>query len=148
MTADVMDEGSIQEIRFPTNQPPEFERPSSPDINLGAYLVSHLRTVCENCGVTETPQWRRGYWSSVLNTYTMLCNKCGLKYHKSQFCPYCHFVYGKEMEKDPKIWLTCNSCGRWVHIECEFQRGGDSSIGVYKCPDCRTASATSRHLHF
>jgi hypothetical protein len=29
---------------------------SSPDIMLGAYLMSHLKTCCENCGITDTPQ--------------------------------------------------------------------------------------------
>jgi hypothetical protein len=38
------------------NEPLEMEVDrtacASPDIMLGAYLVSHLRAVCENCGAT------------------------------------------------------------------------------------------------
>lgn len=32
------------------------ERPQSPDVLLGAYLVSHLTQRCENCGEMKTPQ--------------------------------------------------------------------------------------------
>ncbi len=61
------------------------------DITLGAYLVTHLRTLCENCGATgkaslnfpnliltfnlETPQWRKGWFSEVIQRNTSLCNK-------------------------------------------------------------------------
>src|SRR5437868_114074 len=49
---------------------------TSPDILLGAYLMSHLRTACENCGTTSTPQWRKGWFSGKLTV--ML--------HKNSFC--------------------------------------------------------------
>jgi len=115
------------------------------DVLLGAYLIAHLRNICENCGINETPQWRKGWWSDTLNRYTMLCNKCGLKYHKNQFCPYCRYVYGKETDKNASVWLTCNSCGRWVHINCEITAGCGrehlyDSYGVYHCPDCKSRS--------
>lgn len=71
------------------------ERPCSPDVTLGAYFISHLNQICENCGVTETPQWRKGWYSNVLQHTVLLCNKCGLKYMKNQFCPYCMYVYYK-----------------------------------------------------
>jgi len=99
------------------------ERPSSPDILLGAYLISHLKTCCENCGATDTPQWRRGYYSEILGKYTNLCNKCGIKYNKNQFCLYCKYIYGKEQDKASNVWLTCNGCGRWSHIQCELSQG-------------------------
>jgi DNA-directed RNA polymerase subunit RPC12/RpoP len=69
----------------------------------------------------------------------LLCNKCGLKYHKSQYCPYCRYIYGKETEKSPQVWLTCSSCGRWAHVGCEIEHGGNSTaaLGGYSCPDCK-----------
>jgi hypothetical protein len=111
------------------------------DLLLGAYLISHLKPSCEHCGVTETAQWRRGYFEPVLNRQIMLCNKCGIKYHKSQFCPYCKYIYGKETDKDQSIWLTCNDCGRWVHSQCELENNSAVPTGYhYRCPDCRNRS--------
>jgi len=115
------------------------ERSSSPDIVEGATLLSHLRHFCENCGTFATPQWRKGWHSEVLNRSVLLCNACGLKYHKNQFCPYCFYVYGKEQHKTPNHWLTCQMCGRWVHGECEEALGGGSydRNQLYACPECR-----------
>ena len=41
-------------------RPEQEERGCSPDIMVGAYLISHFKSACENCGCTETPQWRKG----------------------------------------------------------------------------------------
>jgi hypothetical protein len=121
-----------------------IERPCSPDIMLGAYLVTHLQQRCENCGITDTPQWRKGWFSNILNRSVVLCNACGLKYNKNQFCPYCMYVYYKEEDKKSKnTWLICEACQRWVHAECEQQYGGKeqvqqwSQFHSYLCPGCR-----------
>lgn len=52
------------------------------DETAGAYLISHLRPYCENCGTFETSQWRKGWTSGLLTHSVLLCNACGLKYHK------------------------------------------------------------------
>jgi len=122
------------------------ERTNSPDpdILLGAYLMSHLRQHCENCGTFVTPQWRKGWFSEVLNHSVLLCNACGLKFHKGQFCTYCKFVYGKEQKLSSSIWLTCDQCGRCVHRECEglhgrgLQSDGNGEYSSYTCPDCKS----------
>lgn len=119
----------------------ELPTPSRDDVVFGAYLMSHLRSHCENCGTFDTPQWRKGWFSNVLNHSVLLCNACGLKFHKGQFCPYCHYVYGKE-NKISEGWITCDDCGRWVHEECEslHENGADlprSPNYAYSCPDCR-----------
>jgi len=121
------------------NSHSEIERANSPDIMLGAYLMSHLRQHCENCGTLQTPQWRKGWFSEVLNHSVLLCNACGLKYHKNQFCPYCKYVYGKE-QKISNVWLTCEHCARWVHVECETKYGGNQNRMPYACPDCRNGT--------
>jgi hypothetical protein len=33
------------------------EGPADEDVLLGAYLMTHIRPYCENCGTLETPQW-------------------------------------------------------------------------------------------
>jgi len=117
----------------------EIERPGSPDVLLGAYLVSHLRQHCENCGTLSTPQWRKGWHSEVLNHSVLLSNACGLKFHRNQFCPYCKYVYSKE-QKISSVWLTCEYCGRWAHNECEAEHGGFQNSQHYACPDCRNGN--------
>jgi len=152
-----------------------MERPQSPDVDLalGAYLVAHLQQRCENCLTSETPQWRKGWYSVLLQRSVVLCNACGLKFNKNQFCPYCMFVYYKEEERkyQHNNWVTCKTCQRWVHLVCENQYGdgtfhfnipkeenisfGNSptSSGLcvspsvinksYQCPTCRVSSNSS-----
>jgi len=115
----------------------EFRERSYDDELVGAILVSHLRQHCENCGTHVTPQWRKGWFSDVLNHSVLLCNACGLKFHKGQFCPYCKYVYGKE-QRIEEIWLACDTCGRWVHRSCEAEHGGHQHDENFNCIDCRS----------
>lgn len=102
--------------------------------------MSHLRQYCENCATYDTPQWRTGWYSDVLGRPVLLCNACGLKYHKNQFCPYCFYVYGnREHNKTFNTWLTCTKCDRMVHVDCEAKyAGGHSQSHNYVCPTCVT----------
>lgn len=113
------------------------------DINFGAFLISHFRQRCENCSTTDTPQWRKGWYSEVLGRSVCLCNACGLKYHKNQFCSYCHYIYGKDHEENEEMnkdeWLSCRTCSRWCHTACEDKYGSSESLrgDGYCCPPCR-----------
>ena len=42
------------------------------DEALGAYLMCHLRQYCEGCGTPDTPQWRKGWHSEVLQHSVLL----------------------------------------------------------------------------
>eukprot|EP01117_Protostelium_nocturnum_P007154 TRINITY_DN256_c0_g1_i1.p1 TRINITY_DN256_c0_g1~~TRINITY_DN256_c0_g1_i1.p1 ORF type:complete len:221 (+),score=61.60 TRINITY_DN256_c0_g1_i1:466-1128(+) len=111
-----------------------------------AFMLSHFRQYCENCKTEETPQWRKGWHNPMLGRSVLLCNACGLKYHKNQFCSFCHFIYGKEQEKligtdHYDEWLSCRSCSRWCHTKCENEHGiPDSNLKPeqYSCLGCRT----------
>ncbi len=153
---------------------------TSPDILLGAYLMTHLRNACENCGTTNTPQWRKGWYSGtyileiwnillfstivsrtqpccllrfvtfltltleILNRSVLLCNACGIKWAKKQFCPHCNYIYGKEVDKQSDAWLVCTSCSRWVHFDCEKRHREEMGVtsplslynGQYFCSGC------------
>lgn len=113
-------------------------REVSDDIAFGAYLMINLKHHCEHCGTQNTPQWRKGWFSDILNRSVLLCNACGLKYHKNQFCPYCNWVYGKEPGKPSEgLWISCCSCQRRVHKDCELQgKRGRTVNNEYQCPDC------------
>jgi len=131
---------------------------SSPDILLGAYLMSHLRNACENCSTTYTPQWRKGWYSEILNRSVLLCNACGIKWAKKQFCPYCNYIYGKEVDRQSDAWLVCTSCSRWVHFDCEKRHREESHMqedgkshnmshlySHYLCPSCNVGASVPAH---
>ena len=146
--------------------------------------------MCENCNSETTPQWRKGWYNTVLNKTVSLCNACGIKYAKNQFCTCmnffhflydslpsathfdtshatffsfisrkdtnfvvdCYKIYGKEhgQHHAPEHWLTCSTCARWIHIDCEkrawqFHHNvptfvnsitGEVDVSAYQCPDC------------
>lgn len=76
-----------------------------------ALLLFALRFRCVACKVTSTPQWRKG-WHGL-----PLCNACGLKFQKNQYCDYCFAIYGGK-DFDPSIWVRCEKCGRASHVKC------------------------------
>lgn len=86
------------------------------DEERGAYLLMRLKSRCCACGTTVTSQWRKG-WSNDIK----LCNACGLRYCKGQYCFHCGALYGiKELKMDH--WKICTKCGRATHIECMLQK--------------------------
>jgi hypothetical protein len=128
---------------------PNSEPLNDDDVLVGAYYLQHLRPSCANCGTMDTPQWRKGWHSSLLEKEVLLCNACGLKFHKGQFCPYCKFVYGKEHSsqhhQDSSQWLCCSNCGRKTHTACEKRHTGrtPSQFEFYTCVECQRGARTS-----
>jgi GATA zinc finger len=122
-------------------QLPGDEDVQSPDVLLGAYLLGHLHPhTCEHCGTHETPQWRKGWVSDVLQRSVLLCNACGIKYHKNQYCSYCREIYGKDVREGAE-WIGCNTCGKLVHRKCEeyWMHGSQTKTyqgAAYCCPNC------------
>jgi hypothetical protein len=57
------------------------------DVLLATFLLSNLKPICSNCGSTNTPQWRKGWWSNLLQRSIFLCNACGLRFHKVRHPP-------------------------------------------------------------
>lgn len=144
--------------------PPQYlERcssPSSADVLVGAYLLDHMRMHCEQCGVSDTPQWyaldsqhpravysdssllrrRKGWDSPLTNKPVPLCNACGLKFAKKQSCPYCNYIYRREEERwRVNEWVGCALCPRYVHIACEAKSDAPMATKgvVFLCPECR-----------
>jgi len=116
------------------------------DEEFGAYMLEHLIPQCKQCGVRETPQWRRGWADSWLQQPVLLCNACGLKFAKKLFCPYCCCIYRREDDRFMvNMWVTCASCSRPVHTECERKKQQSlphhelwiMNPHEYRCPDCR-----------
>lgn len=60
------------------------------------------RKRCESCKTRKTPYWRDGWESGIL-----LCNACGIRFHKyRKFCESCHCI----AKKDELGRLQCPKC--------------------------------------
>jgi hypothetical protein len=96
------------------------DRNITDDIELGAMLLCALSPTCASCGTRETPQWRRGWYSHAFGKIMDLCNACGIKYQKSQYCGICRKVYNalQVRYEHRHLWTCCNSCGGAIHISC------------------------------
>lgn len=57
------------------------------------YLLRRSSPQCVNCGTEQSCLWRRGPHVKRLKKYLPLCNACGLKFAKGQYCKKCGFVY-------------------------------------------------------
>jgi len=92
---------------------------------------------CAHCKTTSTPLWRKGWTISANSKPVSLCNACGIRYSKNQFCPYCYYIYNKleepynADERRPDLlapnrtiptWIRCEQCFRWVHFKCELEK--------------------------
>lgn len=71
---------------------------STPSIQSG----STKRRRCESCGTRKTPYWRDGWEPGIL-----LCNACGIRFHKyRKLCVNCTCV----AKKDERGQLRCPKC--------------------------------------
>jgi len=92
---------------------------------------------CAHCKTTVTPLWRKGWTLNSNSKPVSLCNACGIRYSKNQFCPYCYYIYNKLEEpynaddRRPDLlapnrsiptWIRCEQCFRWVHFKCEAEK--------------------------
>jgi len=108
---------------------------------VGAFLLTSLQEQqqslsCKNCETTSTPLWRKGWIDSSSGKTVSLCNACGLKYSKNQFCPYCKYIYkmNQDIHAQRRNWLNCGQCKRWVHAECERKFGAKQIPPVVVVP--------------
>jgi len=108
----------------------------------GAYLLSAIKTktnYCASCGANKTSLWRKGWYDPLLNRPVHLCNACGLKFCKMQYCPYCKYVYSMhDLAKEKFIWTTCLYCSRYAHNTCICLSGQtkNKNNNSYICPKC------------
>ena len=66
------------------------------------YASSSARKKCASCSVRRTPYWREGWREGVL-----LCNACGIRFHKyRKYCNECNCI----AKKDETGHLHCPKC--------------------------------------
>lgn len=65
-------------------------------------VKSSKRRRCESCGTRRTPYWRDGWEPGII-----LCNACGIRFHKyRRHCEKCYCI----AKKDDKGRIHCPKC--------------------------------------
>lgn len=122
-------------VRLPsfTNQPLVVSSPPRGGVMRARCInASPSGAPCGDCGVKLSPLWRS---VSYRGDRRHLCNACGLRYKKGQFCPFCEKTY-KEIELHPEVWEECEECHETcAHIKCIEKN--DIQRGNYTCKRCR-----------
>lgn len=79
-----------------------------------------------------------------------MCQVCERAYKNNQYCCFCETLYFLEAGSDNKIWIGCDTCERWVHLECDerlanFKQSSIENI-EYICPSCETEKKGKRKI--
>ncbi|SPQ93875.1 unnamed protein product (mitochondrion) [Plasmodiophora brassicae] len=66
---------------------------------------------------------------------------CATLFDRNQFCQHCDEIYADATHLEPS-WISCISCQRSVHRQCELKSGTPLSLmtqgpGWFKCRQCR-----------
>ncbi|XP_063062990.1 histone-lysine N-methyltransferase 2C isoform X3 [Engraulis encrasicolus] len=83
-------------------------QPAVDAVPTGGWRCQNCR-VCGQCGSRAAGQW---------SSNGQLCEDCQRQPDPANPCPLC----GRSLAAEtPKDLLTCHTCKRWVHVECERQ---------------------------
>ncbi|XP_072297616.1 histone-lysine N-methyltransferase 2C isoform X2 [Eucyclogobius newberryi] len=88
--------------------------------------------VCIQCGTRASGQWHHT---------SLMCEVCTQNQDPALCCPLCACILDPERHKDV---LSCHTCKRWLHLECERQSSGKADIHPredYICSNCRPPAA-------
>lgn len=134
----------VMAICLPDNFSSENINESSHEHNSNCRITgAPLGIWCYNCNTTTSPEWRycprpcRIHNDKLyLCNQQYLCNACGLRYYKGQYCPLCYVVY---YQKDTNniSWKNCIKCNNWTHRYCIKQSTASNYIkDDYICKKC------------
>jgi hypothetical protein len=121
------------------------------DLYAAALILTRIRKGCTNCGAQTSPTWRFGWYYEPLRKHVSLCNACGLKYSKKQYCAGCKFIYGNNCQHRQEMldgkWFRCSGCNHYSHTKCLVEEKTTEcpvqnviDINHYKCPNCEQRS--------
>ncbi|XP_019900094.2 histone-lysine N-methyltransferase 2C isoform X3 [Esox lucius] len=102
-------------------------QPAIDDIPTNGWRCKNCR-VCVQCGTRTIGQ---GHHTSLL------CEGCVQHQDPTHSCLLCACILDPEHHKD---LLSCRSCKRWLHLECERQSSGKADTQLsqdYVCSSCR-----------
>ncbi|XP_056148692.1 histone-lysine N-methyltransferase 2C [Lampris incognitus] len=106
-------------------------QPAMDSIPTNGWRCKNCR-VCVQCGTRTSGQWHHT---------SLLCENCVQHRDPTLCCPLCACILDPEHHKD---LLSCHSCKRWLHLECERQNSGQADIHPredYVCSNCRSPAA-------
>uniref|UniRef100_UPI003AAECAA4 histone-lysine N-methyltransferase 2C isoform X1 n=1 Tax=Centroberyx gerrardi TaxID=166262 RepID=UPI003AAECAA4 len=106
-------------------------QPAMDSIPTNGWRCKNCR-VCLQCGTRTGGQWHHT---------SLLCENCVQNQDPTLCCPLCACILDPEHHKD---LLSCHSCKRWLHLECERQNSGQADIHPredYVCSNCRSPAA-------
>jgi len=107
-----------------------FEFQAEYTLDEASELLYYLKKHCASCGA---PLWRKGWHNKFLGHHLSLCNACGLKYNKGQYCPICMYVYNiYDVRLRSNDCVKCINCYKYAHASCVQQ----SNLLSYLCPAC------------
>ncbi|XP_048118756.1 histone-lysine N-methyltransferase 2C isoform X1 [Alosa alosa] len=86
-------------------------QPAMDSIPAGGWRCKNCR-VCDQCGTRTSGHWHHS---------GLLCEACAGQQDPALACPLCGG--GLDPELQPHL-LSCHSCKRWLHLECEQQVEG------------------------
>jgi hypothetical protein len=69
---------------------------------------------CFSCDIKYSTLWRA---KKINGDDKYLCNACGLKYSKGQYCQVCHITY-YQCDMNDFYGKICSICNKWVHNNC------------------------------
>ena len=118
-------------------------------------INSNLNNTCENplCHYifNSIKEKRRISIKGMKTQERKLCEKCCEAVDKSNFCYYCNAIYRDELT-DNAVWVKCEFCCRWVHVDCEVTKGKKYStkeelgkVNDYMCPVCTIEKAEKQN---
>ncbi|XP_061588310.1 histone-lysine N-methyltransferase 2C isoform X1 [Cololabis saira] len=106
-------------------------QPAMDSIPTNGWRCKNCR-VCIQCGTRTSGQWHHT---------SLLCDNCVQNQDPALCCPMCSRILDPEHHKD---LLFCQTCKRWLHLECERQNSGQAEISPredYVCSNCRSSAA-------
>lgn len=113
----------IVEVNYPANsitdEQVDTETNSiSKSVQKGAQVADNKRRKARQCfnQYCQTDPENPNLWSKTRVTGKMSCKVCEEAWKNQQYCYFCKQIYLEEGEafNDPKPWIGCDSCERWV----------------------------------
>ncbi|XP_063075726.1 histone-lysine N-methyltransferase 2C isoform X2 [Engraulis encrasicolus] len=102
-------------------------QPAMDCLPAGGWRCKNCR-VCDQCGTRTSGQWHHS---------GLLCEPCAVQQDPALVCLLCGGGLDPELQS---TLLSCHSCKRWLHLECEQQVEGfvEAQPGEdYECCSCR-----------
>lgn len=75
-----------------------------------------------------------------------LCNACGLRFQKGNYCFHCHEIFKDmyEVANDKNPWIRCEKCDVWAHKKCAAEVEGSTSGGdCFVCSNCQEGNRSN-----